>query len=696
MTSTDDPYQFSMDDSISDAFRTRSSSRNRKAILTNTENNSKKKISNKRTENISKNGQQRIATRSSQKSSLTPMIDENDNSFMSNINSGFSQFVNQKKRQRNEKKTKTTKRSKVTTYADENQTSNDETQDIEQVKLIYETADGRTNLARAAITNAQIIANRNPSNTRYPTITNTTYNINDHDHTIDDTQTETLIIPDTLVDIDTQHNDSSWQRDIDRLMKKLEEPSSSIKTQTQIVETQNEEEIFRPISLSQTGKNHRQPIQTLTAISQSEINQQIQITTTIIQKNEIGIQTENNQNSSSIHDCCQDVSVCPCVLRYSKLERLFMEKMSRFISIVPTIPNSHPQIIIPENHSKRRIVQNYSRFRKFRTRRKIHNRMVVIPSISNNESTTIEEISDETTTELDNQTHENVEIQQEQNETLPSNITINPRENIVSTTITIEKNPQLIDDISSIEKLDTTTIIDHTSTLLIPSTDDTCSTGRNLVLTTSSLDENQKSQFRSFIARFGISTSSTVDSSTTHVIVNENSSLVCPLTGKIIQGIARHLFIVSYRWLNECLSQETIIDERPYEIRGDTSLGSDHGGMRRSRLTPTYLFDKYSICLRCSSNDCAPLQTLEQVQELVELCGARLVRNFSEIKTLDKDRQMILVLGINGFTGGDKKRKALLDTCQQFNVRCVNIHWLLISIAKFDIQPFENYDINQV
>ncbi|CAF1217319.1 unnamed protein product [Rotaria sp. Silwood1] len=674
MTSTDDPYQFSMDDSISDAFRTRSS------------------------KSISKNGQQRIATRSSQKSSLTPMIDENDNSFMSNINSGFSQFVNQKKRQRNDKKTKTTKRSKVTTYADENQTSNDETQDIEQVKLIYETADGRTNLARAAITNAQIIANRNPSNTRYPTITNTTYNINDHDHTIDDTQTETLIIPDTLVDIDTQHNDSSWQRDIDRLMKKLEEPSSSIKTQTQIVETQNEEEIFRPISLSQTGKSHRQPIQTLTAISQSEINQQIQTTTTttIIQKNEIGIQTENNQNSSSIHDCCQDVSVCPCVLRYSKLERLFMEKMSRFISIVPTIPNSHPQIIIPENHSKRRIVQNYSRFRKFRTRRKIHNRMVVIPSISNNESTTIEEISDETTTELDNQTHENVEILQEQNETLPSNITINPRENIVSTTITIEQNPQLIDDISSIEKLDTTTIIDHTSTLLIPSTDDTCSTGRNLVLTTSSLDENQKSQFRSFIARFGISTSSTVDSSTTHVIVNENSSLVCPLTGKIIQGIARHLFIVSYRWLNECLSQEIIIDERPYEIRGDTSLGSDHGGMRRSRLTPTYLFDKYSICLRCSSNDCAPLQTLEQVQELVELCGARLVRNFSEIKTLDKDRQMILVLGINGFTGGDKKRKALLDTCQQFNVRCVNIHWLLISIAKFDIQPFENYDINQV
>ena len=43
-----------------------------------------------------------------------------------------------------------------------------------------------------------------------------------------------------------------------------------------------------------------------------------------------------------------------------------------------------------------------------------------------------------------------------------------------------------------------------------------------------------------------------------------------------------------------------------------------------------------------------------------------------------------------------KNVKALLDTCQQFNVKCLNIHWLLISIAKYDIQPFDTYDINQI
>ncbi|CAF4662281.1 unnamed protein product [Rotaria socialis] len=139
------------------------SSRNQKVTLTNTENNTKKKLPNKRTETVSKTGQTRIATRSSQKSPLTPMNDENNNSFMSNIQSGFLQFVNQKKRQ-------------LTIYADENQPPNHEIHDIEHAKLIYETADGHTKLARAAATDAYLLANRNASNARYPITINKTYN----------------------------------------------------------------------------------------------------------------------------------------------------------------------------------------------------------------------------------------------------------------------------------------------------------------------------------------------------------------------------------------------------------------------------------------------------------------------------------------------------------------------------------------
>jgi hypothetical protein len=101
-------------------------------------------------------------------------------------------------------------------------------------------------------------------------------------------------------------------------MRKLEEPSSSsVKSQTQIEETQKEEEeeeVSGPIYLSQTGKTQQRSskIATTTIIPQSENIQTA--TTTITQRNEIAIQTENSQNLSSIHDCCQDVSTCPCVL----------------------------------------------------------------------------------------------------------------------------------------------------------------------------------------------------------------------------------------------------------------------------------------------------------------------------------------------------------------------------------------------
>jgi hypothetical protein len=65
--------------------------------------------------------------------------------------------------------------------------------------------------------------------------------------------------------------------------------------------------------------------------------------------------------------------------------------MSRFINFVPTLPNPE---VMPEVHHKRRTVQKYSRFLRFRGRRRINNR-VITPSITNNESTTVEEISDE-------------------------------------------------------------------------------------------------------------------------------------------------------------------------------------------------------------------------------------------------------------------------------------------------------------
>lgn len=211
----------------------------------------------------------------------------------------------------------------VNPYADENEPPTDEIRDIEQVKLIYETdrksdsfenkrksieliSGGRTNLNRAAVTNAQIVANRNASKS------NTTYTIN----AIEDTQADTLTIPDTLVNISTQLNDSSWQRDIDRLMKKLEGPPVSInnKSQTQIQETQlDDEDNEQEENIQRVCPSPKVQIPSQRTTQLTKINTQSKTTT--IQTNHIAIQTDSNEsNSSQQHQCCQDVSNCPCVI----------------------------------------------------------------------------------------------------------------------------------------------------------------------------------------------------------------------------------------------------------------------------------------------------------------------------------------------------------------------------------------------
>lgn len=130
---------------------------------------------------------------------------------------------------------------------------------------------------------------------------------------------------------DHDQNDIAWQKHIDRLMKKLEEPSCSIKSPVQIEETQyndqeeGEEENARPIVITQTGKlakTHQTfavPLPPPPRTENSLIPSQrtlptVRRPTQIHRTEDIAIQTDPIEKSSSMHQPCQDVSLCPCVL----------------------------------------------------------------------------------------------------------------------------------------------------------------------------------------------------------------------------------------------------------------------------------------------------------------------------------------------------------------------------------------------
>ncbi len=80
----------------------------------------------------------------------------------------------------------------------------------------------------------------------------------------------------------------------------------------------------------------------------------------------------------------------------------------------------------------------------------------------------------------------------------------------------------------------------------------------------------------------------TYNHSITHLITDEigqNDSLVCTLTKNVIFAIAQHCFILSYRWIIECLKQNILVNEEQYEIEGDNIISTKHNGPRRSRLS---------------------------------------------------------------------------------------------------------------
>lgn len=144
-----------------------------------------------------------------------------------------------------------------------------------------------------------------------------------------------------------------------------------------------------------------------------------------------------------------------------------------------------------------------------------------------------------------------------------------------------------------------------------------------------------------FSCRFNIKLSNTIDENTTHLITNEiDEKLVCSLSKKVIQAIARHLYVLTYRWIDNCLLMNKIINEKTFEIQGDSTVSSDHNGMQRSRqsiltsnLPKNFLFENFFIMLKCTG--CQKLINNNELIELIKLTGAKYTTEsyFSRMQT---------------------------------------------------------------
>lgn len=199
-------------------------------------------------------------------------------------------------------------------------------------------------------------------------------------------------------------------------------------------------------------------------------------------------------------------------------------------------------------------------------------------------------------------------------------------------------------------------------------------------------------EFNRFLEHFSVRSSSTIDDTTTHLITDEDNenSLICPLTGKVLQAVARHLTIVSYRWLTACLTEQRYVNEIPtYEIIGDT-IYNQHHGISRSRLNNSNnyrLLANYAFHLKCHA--CQPFIDNRPLIELIHLSGGLILKTLNQ--HIDNIGRQIIILCSKNYL---QNKLALEQACQKLNILCIEPEWLIASIVKFDIQPYEPWLCN--
>ncbi|XP_020651752.3 breast cancer type 1 susceptibility protein [Pogona vitticeps] len=211
---------------------------------------------------------------------------------------------------------------------------------------------------------------------------------------------------------------------------------------------------------------------------------------------------------------------------------------------------------------------------------------------------------------------------------------------------------------------------------------------RNMSLVASGLNQGELRVVQRFARKTESVWSNKITEETTHVVMKTDEDLVCERTLKYFLGIAGQKWVVSYQWIEQSLKAGKVLNEEDFEVRGDVSNGRSHQAPKRARGSSAgKLFQGLEICCYGPFTDMLP----EQLEWMVELCGATLVRQPHLFSCATHAAAVVVV-----------QPDAWVEdaTCPEFPLHCsatvVSREWVLDSVACYQRRPFEDYVVQQV
>ncbi|CAF2361917.1 unnamed protein product [Rotaria sp. Silwood2] len=214
-----------------------------------------------------------------------------------------------------------------------------------------------------------------------------------------------------------------------------------------------------------------------------------------------------------------------------------------------------------------------------------------------------------------------------------------------------------------------------------------------IVMSTTTLLDHQWITVLTFLRQFPqiqLGTNLNVNNLTTHLLIDDSENpLHCTITKKIVQAAARrNIFIISSRWITECIRLNEIVDEHPFEITSDS-----HTTLRLSvqnfQTNHKYLFNNsspaliYGFAIEC--RQCQGSINRNELIELIELTGAKLYDNVNSV-------DILIVLCDTNEKNINKIKEKYLHT-NVSNIKYVISDFLLKSIIKFEIQDIDKYSL---
>jgi ribosome assembly protein YihI (activator of Der GTPase) len=215
-------------------------------------------------------------------------------------------------------------------------------------------------------------------------------------------------------------------------------------------------------------------------------------------------------------------------------------------------------------------------------------------------------------------------------------------------------------------------------------------------ITSSRLTDEQMDRLDQFLQRFNIHYSDEIDDKTTHLITDDTTiPFVCALSSKVVHALARHLTVLSIRWIDECLRcDKLLLDELAlqFEIRGDLTCSTMyHGGMQRSRLITRRhsLFSKHIFMLKCSGVQ--NLMDNQELRTLITLCGGHTCSSLrtDQVTRWTAQGKMIVVLCEQSYV---QERQEKYWKCVELGIRFCSPEFIIESIAQYQVQDYGIYE----